>query len=203
MDIFLQALISYMVIVDPVGVALVFHALAGDRSWTYRRTMAVRAVLISCGLVVFFGFFGQWLLGKLGISLDSFKIAGGLLLFYTSFSMVVGAESVEQRDDAEVQSDISVFPLSIPLLAGPGCLTLTVLLFTGDVEGVGDYLFLLAAIAVVFGMSLFCLLAAGSVSRVLGETGNSIMKRLLGVLLAALSIQFIADGVRGLLTAAL
>jgi len=203
MDIFLQALISYMVIVDPVGVALVFHALAGSRSRTYRRTMAVRAVLISFGLVILFGFFGQWLLGKLGISLDSFKIAGGLLLFYTSFSMVVGAEAVQQRGEPEVVTDISVFPLSIPLLAGPGCLTLTVLLFTGTVRSTGDYFFLLAAIGVVFGLSLFCLLAAGSVSRVLGETGNSIMKRLLGVLLAALSIQFIADGVRGLFTAAL
>jgi multiple antibiotic resistance protein len=203
MDIFLQALISYMVIVDPVGVALVFHALAGSRSRTYRRTMAVRAVLISFGLVILFGFFGQWLLGKLGISLDSFKIAGGLLLFYTSFSMVVGAEAVRQRGEPEVVTDISVFPLSIPLLAGPGCLTLTVLLFTGTVRSTSDYFFLLAAIGVVFGLSLFCLLAAGSVSRVLGETGNSIMKRLLGVLLAALSIQFIADGVRGLLTAAL
>jgi len=203
MDIFLQALISYMVIVDPVGVALIFHALAGSRSRTYRRTMAVRAVLISFGLVILFGFFGQWLLGKLGISLDSFKIAGGLLLFYTSFSMVVGAEAVQQRGEPEVVTDISVFPLSIPLLAGPGCLTLTVLLFTGGVRSTGDYFFLLAAIGVVFGLSLFCLLAAGSVSRVLGETGNSIMKRLLGVLLAALSIQFIADGVRGLFTAAL
>ncbi|MBE0582375.1 MAG: MarC family protein, partial [Desulfofustis sp.] len=154
-------------------------------------------------LVVLFGFFGQWLLGKLGISLDSFKIAGGLLLFYTSFSMVVGAETVQERGEAEAMTDISVFPLSIPLLAGPGCLTLTVLLFTGGVRGLVDYLFLLAAIGVVFGLSLFCLLAAGSVSRVLGETGNSIMKRLLGVLLAALSIQFIADGVQGLLTAAL
>jgi multiple antibiotic resistance protein len=197
MDIFFQALISYMVIVDPAGVALIFHALSRNQGDDYRKKMALRAVLISFLLIIFFGFFGEWLLKSLSISLESFKIAGGLLLFYTAFRMVVATDQPASSDELQTADDISVYPLSIPLLAGPGCLTLTVLLFTAQSGGIAGYLQILLAITLVFLIVLGCLLGAKAVAEVLGETGNSIMKRLLGVILAALSIQFIADGIRG------
>lgn len=199
MDIFFQALVSYLVIVDPIGVALIFHAMTGAKSLRYRKRMAYRAVLISICLVIFFGFFGGWLLHQLGISLQSFKIAGGLLLFYTAFCMVTRTDESQVQQRSDIDADISVFPLSIPLLAGPGCLTLTVLLFDSTRQYPQGYIFLLGALLVVFSLALICLLVSRSVANVMGKTGNSIMKRLLGVLLAALSIQFIADGVRGFL----
>ena len=197
MDIFLQAFISYAIIVDPVGVALIFHAMSDGKGDAYRRRMAIRAVMISFCLVMFFGFWGAGLLGLLGISLDSFKIAGGLLLFYTASSMVIKPDNSREDGKVDHYEDIAVFPLSIPLLAGPGCLTLTVLVFSGAGKSIVDYSLLMAAIIGVFGITLFCLLTARYVSRVMGETANSIMKRLLGVLLAALSIQFVADGIKG------
>jgi multiple antibiotic resistance protein len=200
MDIFLQAVMSYLVIVDPIGVALIFHAMTKEKSKKYCRRMSFRAVLISFCLVIFFGFFGDWVLHQLGISLDSFKVAGGLLLFYTAFCMVTQTDEDGLQEKQDSDNDISVFPLSIPLLAGPGCLTLTVLLFTGTRQHPQGYLLLLAALIIVYAMTLLCLLVSRSVSRIMGETGNSIMKRLLGVLLAALSIQFIADGIRGFIS---
>lgn len=197
MDVFLQATVSYLIIVDPIGVALIFHAMTRHRNTGYCKRMAYRAVLISLLLILFFGFFGDWILHQLGISLESFRIAGGLLLFYTAFSMVVHPDAVQVKEESEAHTDISVFPLSIPLLAGPGCLTLTVLLFNTNRQHPQGYLLLLAALITVFSCALLCLLVSRSVSNFMGETGNSIMKRLLGVLLAALSIQFIADGIQG------
>jgi multiple antibiotic resistance protein len=199
MELFLQALMSYLVIVDPIGVSLLFHAMTRSKSKSYSRRMAYRAVLIFFCLVIFFGFLGDWVLHQLGISLDSFKIAGGLLLFYTAFCMVTQTDENQQHEHPDSDNDISVFPLSIPLLAGPGCLTLTILLFTGTRQHPQGYLLLLAALTMVYALALLCLLISRSVSKVMGETGNSIMKRLLGVLLAALSIQFVADGIRGLI----
>lgn len=111
--------------------------------------------------------------------------------------MVTRTDITSEAPDTAKDNDISVFPLSIPLLAGPGCLTLTVLLFTSSSQQKLGFAYLLAALLVVFSSALLCLLASRAVAHVLGKTGNSIMKRLLGVLLAALSIQFIADGIRG------
>lgn len=190
---------SYLVIVDPIGVTLLFHGMTREKGSSYCRRMAFRAVIISFCLVIFFGFFGDWVLHQLGISLDSFRIAGGLLLFYTAFCMVTQTDEVQGQQKPDTYNDISVFPLSIPLLAGPGCLTLTVLLFTGTRQHPQGYILLLAALIAVYALALLCLLVSRSVSKIMGKTGNSIMKRLLGVLLAALSIQFIADGIRGFL----
>ncbi|THB71302.1 MAG: MarC family protein [Desulfobulbaceae bacterium] len=199
MDIFFQALVSYLVIVDPIGVSLIFNGLTSGYNESERRNIACRAVTISTLLVGLFGFGGSWLLAQLGIALESFRIAGGLLLFYTAFSMVVGTGQ-QERDDSATDKDISVYPLSIPLLAGPGCLTLTVLLFSGNHSFVSHYLPLYGAIITVYGCSLVGLFYARKVTKFMGETGNSIMKRLLGVLLAAMSIQFIADGIRGFIS---
>jgi multiple antibiotic resistance protein len=190
---FLTALLSYFVIVDPVGVSLTFAVLTDGKDDSYCRKMALQAVLLSTIIVLFFGFFGATVLTKLGISIESFRIAGGLLLFYTAFNMITKSEVFPLEGSGKGPEDISVFPLSFPLIAGPGCLTLTVLLYTENIIA------LVLAILLVFGLTFFCFLSAHRISGFMGETGNNIVKRLLGVVLASLSIQFIADGVMGFL----
>jgi len=196
LESFLHALTSYFVIVDPIGTALIFHGLVsgGDRPYAVR--MAMRSVCISVVIVLLFGAFGEPLLTSLGISIEALRVAGGLLLFYTAFHMITkGRPPSERRPKTLI--DISVFPLSIPLIAGPGCLTLTILLFskpaTWDATGG-----LVVAILLVFLMTLGCLLGSTTIKKLIGETGDDILRRLLGVILAALAIQFIADGIKQL-----
>lgn len=192
----LHALTSYFVIVDPFGTALIFHGLVsgGDRSYALR--MALRSVCISVVIVLLFGAFGVSLLTILGISIESLRVAGGLLLFYTAFHMITkGRTPSERRPKALI--DISVFPLSIPLIAGPGCLTLTILLFSKS-ESWQATAGLVSAVLLIFTFTLGCLLGATTIKKLIGETGDDILRRLLGVILAALAIQFIADGIRQL-----
>ena len=196
---FLTALLSYFVIVDPVGVSLTFAVLTDGKDDSYCRKMALQAVSLSTIIVLFFGFFGATVLTKLGISIESFRIAGGLLLFYTAFNMITKSEVFPLEGSGKGPEDISVFPLSFPLIAGPGCLTLTVLLYTEAGQQAENIIALMLAILLVFGLTFFCFLSAHRISDFIGETGNNIVKRLLGVVLASLSIQFIADGVMGFL----
>ena len=195
----LTALLSYFVIVDPIGVSLTFAVLTDGKDDSYCRKMAFQAVSLSIIIVLCFGFFGEILLTKLGISIESFRIAGGLLLFYTAFNMITKSEIFPLEGSSNGPVDISVFPLSFPLIAGPGCLTLTVLLYADAGQRTENIIALVFAIFLVFGLTLFCFLSAHKLSRFMGKTGNNIVKRLLGVLLASLSIQFIADGVMGFL----
>jgi multiple antibiotic resistance protein len=199
METFINALVSYFVIIDPVGMALIFAGLTAGRDRPYRRKMALKAVALSAAIVLLFGFFGARFLAELGIAIDSFRIAGGLLLFYTAFCMVTRPGRQEQDFQSRDSDDISVYPLTIPLIAGPGCLTLTILLFSHVRRSGGNLVWLAAAVAAVYALTLAAFLASGPVSRLFGRTGNSILKRLLGVLLAALSVQYIADGLKGLL----
>jgi multiple antibiotic resistance protein len=196
---FLAALLSYFVIVDPIGVSLVFAALTDGKENSYCRKMAFRAVSLSIIIIMCFGFFGAALLAKLGIAIESFRIAGGLLLFYTAFNMITKSEMFSFESSSKGPADISVFPLSFPLIAGPGCLTLTVLLHADAGQRPENVIALMLAVLLVFGLTFFCFLSAHKISRFMGETGNTIVKRLLGVLLASLSIQFIADGIMGFL----
>ncbi|MCK5193601.1 MAG: MarC family protein [Desulfobulbaceae bacterium] len=196
---FLTALLSYFVIVDPIGVALVFAALTDGKEDSYCRKMAFRAVLLSSIIILCFGFFGEALLSKLGIAIESFRIAGGLLLFYTAFNMITKSEVFSFEGSSKGPEDISVFPLSFPLIAGPGCLTLTVLLHADAGQRAENVIALVLAVLLVVALTFFCFLSAHKISHFMGETGNNIVKRLLGVLLASLSIQFIADGIMGFL----
>ena len=200
MDSFLKAFIAYFVVVDPIGVSLIFNALTDGKTETYRRRMAVRAVSLSTILVLFFGFWGVALLTTLGIEMDSFRIAGGLLIFYAAFGMITKPDDAGQsgRKD-EVFEDISVFPLSIPLIAGPGCLSLTVLLFSNVRDQGGDFMPLVTAILTIYLLTFISLVFSKTLARLVGRTANNVFKRLLGVLLASLAIQFIADGVKGLM----
>jgi multiple antibiotic resistance protein len=195
----LTALLSYFVIVDPIGVSLIFAAITEGKEDTFCRKMAFRSVLLSTIIILCFGFFGGKLLMQLGISIESFRIAGGLLLFYTAFHMIMKPEGLPSDISGQQPEDISVFPLSFPLIAGPGCLTLTVLLFANAGQRQDEVIALVLAVLLIFTLTFICFLSAHNLSRFMGKTGNSIVKRLLGVLLASLSIQFVADGIMGFL----
>ncbi len=198
MDSFIKAFIAYFVIVDPVGMALVFNGLTAGKDYAYSRKMALRAAFFSIVLVLCFGFWGRDLLTVFGIEMDSFRIAGGLLIFYAAFGMITKPDDFGGASGSDVAEDISVFPLSIPLIAGPGCLTLTVLLFSRVQEQDINIFPLLAAIFCVFFLTLTGMLFSKFVVKMVGETLNNLFKRLLGILLASLAVQFIADGIKGL-----
>jgi len=198
MENFLKPLVAYFVMMDPVGTALIFNALTEGQERRYYHTMAVRSVILSAILVLFFGFWGVPLLTLLGIQMDSFRIAGGFLIFYAAFGMITRPDTGQSPPPADYFKDISVYPLTIPLIAGPGCLTLTVLLFSkARDEGTGILPLVLAILAILL-LTYVSFLFSKSFARMLGQTAGGIFNRLLGVLLASLAIQFIADGIRGL-----
>lgn len=193
-DIFLHALTSYFVIIDPIGTALVFHGLTADCDRSYVRRMALRSTTISAAIVLVFAFFGEALLTRLGISIEALRVSGGLLLFITAFNMVTKGETGKKWNSGE-EVDISVFPMSIPLLSGPGCLTVTILLFS-QAPTLSANLSLVFAVLTIYAFAYAALSSANRIKDLIGRTGDDILRRLFGVILAALSIQFIADGVR-------
>ena len=197
-DIFLHALTSYFVVIDPIGTALIFHGLTTGCERAYAKRMALRSTLIAAAIVLVSAFFGQALLTKLGISIEALRVSGGLLLFITAFNMVTKGETGKKWESGE-EVDISVFPMSIPLLSGPGCLTVTILLFSQTPTFSGS-LSLVAAVLVTYLLTYLALSSANRVKDLIGRTGDDILRRLLGVILAALAIQFIADGVRQIMT---
>jgi multiple antibiotic resistance protein len=198
MRTFFTALTSYFVIIDPIGVSMIFAALTTGKNNAYARKMALMATGLSLVIVFLFGFFGAWLLEELGIAIDAFKIAGGLLLFYTAFCMVIRPDDYPSRGVDEAK-DIFVYPLTIPLIAGPGCLTLTILLFSKAKESVADLLSLSLSIFLIYSLTFIAFLLSSAISRIFGRVGGDVLKRILGVLLAALSIQYIASGIKGFL----
>ena len=198
MEALLSAALAYFVIIDPIGVSIIFNALTDGRSVSYCRRMAIRAVCFATMLTLVFGFWGASLLQSLGIQMASFKIAGGLLIFYAAFGMITKPESPGDQLQVSEQEDISVYPLTIPLIAGPGVLTMTVLLFSQAGDEGRSYVPLITAVLAIYLMTLGCFLGAKPLARIIGKTINNIFKRLLGVLLASLAIQFIADGIKAL-----
>jgi multiple antibiotic resistance protein len=196
-------LVALLVIVDPFGTAVIFASMTANDSAASRRRQAIRATVIAAVVLVAFALVGGWLLRALGIGLPAMKVAGGLLLFLLAADMVMGqtflrATPAEQQAGAEAP-DISVFPLAIPLLAGPGGMTSMVLMreqARGDPMGL---VAVLAALLVVLALTLACLLGAATVARLLGKTGGHVIGRVLGVLLAALAAQIALDGVKEVL----
>ncbi|HEX6983585.1 MAG TPA: MarC family protein [Balneolaceae bacterium] len=188
---YLNAVTGFFVIIDPIGAALVFHSLVPGDEKQHRKVMAFKAITISALLLIIFGNYGQPLLNQLGININSLRIAGGLLLFYTAFNMIT--EDIEYASPTE-KKDISVFPMSIPLLAGPGSLTLSILLFSNS-NGSAEDLSVLAAIITICLLTLILMLISKYLKKVIGKTGDEILRRFLGVILAALAIQFIYDGI--------
>ncbi len=198
----LNTFLILFVVIDPVGLAPIFAALTHGDSAAARRRMAIRGTLLAAGVLVVFTLLGHPLLSALHISLPAFHIAGGLLLFLLAIDMVFarhsGVRGPTQREQAEAEQrrDISVFPLAIPLIAGPGAIT-TVLLTTGGGQAAPATTgVLLAMLAVVLGLTLAALLLAGRIVKLLGETGTKVVSRVLGIVLAALAVQFVLDGLQ-------
>jgi multiple antibiotic resistance protein len=206
LDFAISALVTLLVVVDPVGLAPTFLAVTEGLPDHARKSVALRAALIAGAILVGSALIGDWLLRALGISLPAFRIAGGFLLFAIAFEMVFGArmrresEAAEQAVEEHVRN-VAAFPLAIPLLAGPGAITATVLL-AGRAGRDPLLVGLLLAVVVFVALASFvCFTGAGRIGRLLGLTGNIVLSRLLGVLLAALAVQFVVDGVRALLAA--
>jgi multiple antibiotic resistance protein len=205
LDFAITALVTLFVVVDPVGLAPTFLAVTEGLPRRARRAVALRATIIAGAILVGTALVGDLLFRALGISLSAFRIAGGLLLFAIAFEMVLGVrmrregQAAEEAIEEHVRN-IAAFPLAIPLMAGPGAITATVLL-AGRADGstllVG---ILLAVVVVVVLACLATFLLAGRISRLLGHTGNIVLSRLLGVLLAALAVQYVVDGIRAVVT---
>jgi multiple antibiotic resistance protein len=190
-----SAFVTLFVVLDPPGLAPTFIALTGGMAPAAKRTIAVEATLITFAVLAGALLFGQVLLAMLGISLAAFRIAGGLLLFAIAFEMVFERRQERKNSAAVPRPSPAVFPLAIPLMAGPGALTAAVLL--GGRAG-GDWLLrglFAGVIAAVLVLCLCVFLLSGPIERVMGERAQNVLGRLLGVLLAALAVQYVADGV--------
>ncbi|MDJ0665528.1 MAG: MarC family protein [Acidimicrobiia bacterium] len=189
--------LSFLVIVDPVGLAPLFLGITANRSDDDRRRIARNAVLLAALIIILFGLGGRPLLDYLGVSIDALRIAGGVLLFKLAFDMILAHReraTEAERTEAETADDVTVFPLAIPLLAGPGAFA-TVLVFVARADGRVDYLAVLfATVVLVFFISWLALRLASGVMNVLGATGVNVITRVFGIILAALAVQLVADG---------
>lgn len=200
-DIYLNAFATLIVLIDPIGVAPIFLAVTNGMTSAQQREVAIRSTLIAFIILFVFLVIGSYFLNLLGISLAAFRIAGGLLLFFTAFEMIFAKRAERQGETAEKAvsesdvRDIAVFPLAIPMLSGPAAISAVVLL-GGRADGIADYSVLSAIIAFCLGLTLCAFLVAERLNKLLGETGRTVITRLLGVILAALAVQFVVDGVK-------
>lgn len=190
----ISAFATLFVIVDPIGLTPMFVALTQGMTARERRAIAMRSCVISFAILLLFGWLGDAVLGFIGITMPAFRIAGGVLLFLTALDMLFERRSKRREEQAEDRPDPSVFPLAVPLTAGPGSIA-TMILLTGQTEGdltgtIGVYV----VMAAVIGITFLLFLTAGQLERLMGKVGINVVTRLLGMLLAALSVQFILDG---------
>ena len=196
---YLTAFVTLFVIIDPIALAPLFVALTRGMDEQHRRTVGLRACLIAAALMTLFGLLGNQILDVIGISMPAFKISGGLLLFITALDMLF--ERRTQRREGqhpEPNHDPSVFPLATPLIAGPGAFTTMILLVNNTpATGLAHTLAIHAVMALVVALAYVFFLMAGLIERLLGRTGIIVVTRLLGMLLAALSVQFVLDGIKG------
>ena len=194
----ITAFATLFVVIDPPGLVPLFIALTTGMDTAHRRALAQRACIIAAVLLTLFGLFGETLLSFIGISMAAFRIAGGILLFLTALDMLFERRTIRREgQQPDPHHDPSVFPLATPLIAGPGAIA-TMILLMGQVEG--DWGARLAVLGLLYSMILatfLFLLASAPLERLLGRTGTIVITRLLGILLAALSVQFVIDGIRG------
>ena len=206
-ELFISAFATLFVVIDPPGCAPIFAGLTAGASGAHRRVMAIRAVFVAAIILVVFAMFGRALLGGLGISLYSFRIAGGVMLFLIALDMVFEKRTERREDRAEKiregeleAPDIAVFPMAMPMIAGPGSIA-SVMLLMSHTDDYREQLVIFAALAVILVLTLVALLAAGPIMRIVGAKIEAVISRLLGVLLAALATQFVIDGIKAALTA--
>jgi multiple antibiotic resistance protein len=205
LEFIVSALVTLLVVVDPIGLVPAFIGLTSGLPRPARRQVALRAAVIAFCILGGSALIGDWLLRMKSISLPAFRIAGGLLLFSIASQMVFGVRIAQQAEEAEQAVEervrnVAAFPLGIPLMAGPGAITATVLLAGragGDPMRVGLLIGIIAAVMLACVVSF---LLASRIERLLGETGNTVLSRLLGVLLAAMAVQFVIDGVRAVIS---
>jgi multiple antibiotic resistance protein len=192
----ITAFVALFVVIDPIGLAPLFVALTQGASTRARLKIGLRAVLIAAALLLLFGLAGESVLEFLGISLPAFQIAGGILLFLTALDMLFERRTKRREDQADTaEDDPSIFPLAMPLIAGPGAIA-TMILLSGQAAGDPVYLMQVMGVAgAVLGVVLLLFSLATPVERLLGPTGINVVTRLLGMLLAALSVQFVLNGV--------
>ena len=204
-ELFLSAFITLFVVIDPPGCAPIYAGLTRDATPAQQRTMAIKACLIAGAILLGFALFGEELLGALHIELDAFRIAGGIMLFLIALDMVFEKRTQRREDRAEkimAQNehtpeieDISVFPMAMPMLAGPGAIASVMLLVSGS-SGIQGTLVILAALAAVLLLTLLALITASPLMKIFGTQVEAVITRLLGVLLAALAAQYVIDGLR-------
>lgn len=204
------SLVTFFVVIDPIGVAPIFASLTEGSDAKHKRVMAIKSVLIATGVLIGFAIGGEWLLSALHVSLDAFRAAGGVLLFMLALDMIFETRSKRREERAEAMNeadeaiagtneDISVFPMAIPMLAGPGAIA-SIMLFMN--EAAGDRIaqgLVFAGLAANLVVCLGLFMTVGFIMRIIGDTLAAMITRILGVILAALAAQFIFDGIAGAL----
>ena len=204
LELFLSAFIALFVVIDPPGCAPIYAGLTSGASRAQARAMAIRATFIATIILLVFAVFGEDLLGALHIELDSFRIAGGIMLFLIALDMVFEKRTQRREERAEKVKatpeieDVSVFPMAMPMIAGPGSIA-TIMLLTARARGTEETLVVLGALGAVMVLTLLALVAAGPLMKVLGARVEAVITRLLGVLLAALAAQYVIDGLKATL----
>ncbi len=205
-DTVLNAFVTLLVTIDPPGLAPLFLALTGGMNRAERFQVSLRASIIGFAVMAVFAVAGAAILSVFGITLPAFRVAGGLLLFWIAFEMIFERRQERKNRSADTAitidhiRNIAAFPLAIPLIAGPGAISATVLLSSSFGSGIGT-LILLAILAACIFITFVVLVLSQRIDGFLGETGRSILTRLLGVILAALAVQFVADGIKALASA--
>jgi multiple antibiotic resistance protein len=202
LELFLSAFVTLIVVIDPPGCAPIYAALTAQADDAQKRSMALKACIIAGAILLGFALFGQQLLGALHIELDSFRVAGGIMLFLIALDMVFEKRTQRREERAEKLKetpeveDVSVFPMAMPMLAGPGAIA-SIMLLAGSAHGMGQTLIVLGALLAVLVLTLLALWAASPLMKLVGAQVEAVITRLLGVLLAALAAQYVFDGVRG------
>lgn len=201
---FINAFTTLVVTIDPPGLAPIFLGLTQGMTTLERRRTALRGTIIAFGILALFAVAGEAILNVMGISIGAFRIAGGLLLFAIAFEMIFNRREARKQKSSETAvledhvHNLSVFPLALPLIAGPGAISATILL-AGSFHEPVDRMGLIAVIAFCIALVMLSLAVASRIDRFLGQSGRAILTRLLGVLLAALSVQFVIDGLKSVL----
>jgi multiple antibiotic resistance protein len=200
-ELFLSAFITMFVVIDPPGCAPIYAGLTKGATQAQRRNMAIRATVIAGAILLIFALFGEALLGALHIELDSFRIAGGLMLFLIALDMVFEKRTQRREERAEKIAatpeveDVSVFPMAMPMLAGPGAIA-SIMLLMSKSQGTPGTLVVLGALLVELLLTMGALIAAGPLMKLFGDRVEAVITRLLGVLLAALAAQYVIDGLK-------
>jgi multiple antibiotic resistance protein len=201
LELFISAFLTFFVVIDPPGCAPIFASLTRTATAAHRRAQAIRAVFVAACILVFFAVAGEGLLGALGVELSAFRIAGGIMLFAIALDMVFEKRTQRREERAEKiletpeEEDVSIFPMAMPMIAGPGSIA-TVMLLTSKADDWNEIGVVMGALAAVLLITMGALIAATPLLRLLGEKIEAIITRLLGVLLAAFAVQFIINGLK-------